>query len=183
VNELDAGKLAQQLPREMAACSLSGGGIGDGAGVRLRHRDHVRDGVCGECGIDAEHEVLQSDEGDRREVAQRIVANLLQAHVGRESRDGANQERIAVRLGPGHGLGADDAAGTTSIVDHDRLAETLLQLAPNLARQLVDAAAGRGGDHQRNRSIGVRLCRGRGRDHCGEEEGGNSNRGHEITGF
>ena len=57
--------------------------------------------------------------------------------------EGADQQGVAVRHGLGHRLIADHAAGARPVLDHDRLAQRLLQLGRDEARRGVGTAARR----------------------------------------
>ena len=61
---------------------------------------------------------VRCDQGDRREVPDRIVRQLLvQRRVDGVRADGAHQQRVAVRRGLRNHVGADGAAGTAAVVD------------------------------------------------------------------
>ena len=67
------------------------------------------------------------DERNRREIAQRVVRQLLEyAGIDRVPRV-HHQYRIAVGRRLGDDIAADDPIGTGPIVDDDALAETLRQ--------------------------------------------------------
>ena len=78
-------------------------------------------------------------------------------------------ERVAVRLGFGDRLGADIAAGAGAVLDHEALAERLVQIVGRDARGHVHQAAGGGDDDQADRlgriilgsrrDRGVEACR------------------------
>ena len=53
--------------------------------------------------------------------------------------EGADQQRMAVRRRLGDRLVADHAAGARPVVDHDRLAQRLLQPLGAISRAVVSA--------------------------------------------
>jgi hypothetical protein len=85
----------------------------------------------------------RSDHGDRREVLLRIVGQLcIDARV--DDVAGRNeQQRITIRRGLGGGGRANRAAGAAAIIDHDRLAQTFVELLSDHPADDVGAAAGR----------------------------------------
>ncbi len=109
---------------------------------------------------------------NRRKIREGIVRQLLvEADVDRERAGGAQPDDIAVGRRLGDRIDPDGAAGTRPVVDHDRLAETLLKIRLQGARQGVGAAAGRKGHDQADGLRGIRLGR---RRHA--REGGEAGR-------
>ena len=61
------------------------------------------------------------DHRDRREVAQRIVGQLLvKRRIDRMRADRRHEQRLAVRRGLGDGIGPKRTAGSSAVVDDDR---------------------------------------------------------------
>jgi hypothetical protein len=109
----------------------------------MRHDDHRRPG----------------DQPDRRKILGKVVAGIgTEADAGQQHGDG-----VAVRRRLGGVAGADHAAGAAAILDHDLLAERVRKLLPDDAAHRVDAAAGRIGHDQRDRSGRIILRRRRSR--------------------
>jgi hypothetical protein len=86
-------------------------------------------------------------------------------------------QRIAVRRRLGDGGRADRAAGAAAIVDHDRLAQALVQLLAEHAGDDVGAAAGGVGHDEPDRPVGVGVRRAGGRQHRRAAEQGRSKQG------
>ena len=155
VRELRAGDAREQFAGEMrrgadalrAEIDLAriGLGIGDqlGHGVRRKFRPH--------------HQRVRDRGHDRQRLERgRIEVELLvNDHVGRQRRRLRRQQRVAVGLGLGHRLGAEIAAGAGPVLHHERLAPHLRQPVGDHAGDDVDAAAGRSGDDDLDRAVGI----------------------------
>jgi hypothetical protein len=87
---------------------------------------------------------------------------------------GADEQRVAVGCSLRDHLAADQPAGAGLVLDHDRLAELLLQLVGDDARRAIDIAAGRIRDHETHRALWPVLRGGRQREHA---EGGSEQEG------
>jgi hypothetical protein len=88
----------------------------------------------------------------------------LTSVTGAKSASGSNahQQRVAVGLGLGHDLGADDAAGARSVVDHHLLSQAGAEMLADQPRHDVEHAGARGERHddaQRTVGIGLRQHR------------------------
>jgi hypothetical protein len=96
----------------------------------------------------------------RHEVGERIEGQPgieIRAH---HQRCVAHQQRVAVGLGPGHDLGADDAARARPVVDHHLLPEGLTEmLADKPGHDVEHAGAGREGHDDAQRTAGIVLRR------------------------
>ena len=113
----------------------------------------------------------------RREVLQRIVGRLrLQAGDQREVRR-REQDRVAVRRGHLHRLGADQAGRARLVVDDDRLAEQLAELVGDHAADEVGGAAGRERHHHAHRLVRIGLRQRGGTAHR-RQDAARRNRGH-----
>ena len=78
-------------------------------------------------------------------------------------RKSRQQQRIAVRRCPYHGLGRDVGAGAGPVLDDERHSKPVLQPPPHQSRDDVVAAARRKSDHpgHRARRIGLRMRKAR----------------------
>jgi hypothetical protein len=106
-----------------------------------------------------EQELLQQDEHRHRsEVALGVVRELgVEMRIDREGGVGGHQHRVAVGCGARDRVGGDDGVGAGLVLDHHRLSPLTRQLLRDLAREHVDAAAGRIGDDDAHRLRGPRL--------------------------
>jgi hypothetical protein len=102
---------------------------------------------------------------DRRDVLGRIVGKLgeQQRVDGQRSADG-NSDRGAVGLGLGNGIGAEIAARSRLVLDHEGLSELLLQAVRDQARHHVRRGARPERHHDLDALRRPLLRRGRGRD-------------------
>ena len=91
------------------------------------------------------HEDIECIRGQRDgcEVALRIVGQLagIQRRIDRDGADVADEQGIAIRLGPDGELGANGTARTAAIIDHDPLTERFGELAADGAPDEIGAAA------------------------------------------
>ena len=114
-----AGGVLRRADAGRAEVDLSGIGLGIG--------DEFRDVFGGQIGIDLHDQRHVHDVGDRRDVLREIEAEMgVERGVDRIGR-AAQQEGVAIRRRPDHRFGADIAAGTRTVLDHDRLPEPLRQ--------------------------------------------------------
>ena len=116
------------------------------------------------------HDVGYADDaGDRRDVADEIVAELVvERHVDRRPRVDQEQ-RVAVGARACDRLGGDVAAGAQPVLDDEWLAEPVRQPLPYQARGDVGGAAGSEADDDahRPRWIGLRQRGPGGGRQCG----------------
>jgi hypothetical protein len=110
--------------------------------------DQPRDVGDSERGIGQQHVRRGGDDGDRCEVAHRIVGQAAE-HRGVDAVgvDGRHHQRVAVRRAARDGLGADVARGARPVVHDGVLAEALVEPVGDQARQDVGRPAGRERDH------------------------------------
>ena len=82
-----------------------------------------------------------------------------QRHVGSVGH-AAEQQRVAIRRGTRHQLGADISAAAGAVFDNHLLADGLGEFCRYRARNEIDAAAGHVGrdDADRAGGIALRLC-------------------------
>ena len=96
-----------------------------------------------------QHARLHAEQDDGLEILERVVGQRpVQDHRGTHRRAG-EQDGVAVRLGPRHRGGADNAAGAGPVLDDKRLAKLLLSLIEHDAgNDVVGGARGERADHQ-----------------------------------
>ena len=104
-------------------------------------------------------EVGGIDRRDRREIAHQFVFALRRRHQRfvRRLRVRHHQERVAVGRRFDDLLRADHAAGAGAVLDHDRLAELLLQHVADQARRHVGRSSGAEGNDDPDRPRRVIL--------------------------
>ncbi len=108
-----------------------------------------------------------------REILDWIVGDVrLQHRRYALCRRRRQQQRVAVGRRLGDEVGADDAAGTRPVFDHERLLQRFLELRRHQpGHQVGDAAGGKRGDDF-DRLAGPGLRAGRGRQCSGEADCG-----------
>ena len=96
--------------------------------------------------VDQHHQRQASDDGDVPEIRPGIVGLMRhQRRVDRLRGHRGGQPEIAVRRSLCDDIRADDAAAAGAVLDHERLAELLLQLMTQCAGEDVGRAGGRRG--------------------------------------
>ena len=160
--ELDAGRLLEQHGGEMERIADARMRDVDLARLGLRGGDQLGDRVHLQLvRVHQQHADEARRQRDRREVLLGIERDLLvEALVGREGRDVAEQDGVAVRLRLGDEVRAEIGRGARLVLDHDRLADQLLHLLPDEAREEVGPAAGRIRHDQMDRLVGIGLREG-----------------------
>ncbi|MDT4855870.1 hypothetical protein FQZ97_902410 [compost metagenome] len=125
---------------------------------------HFLDVLVGQVGATHDDGGLVGDLRDGREVLHRVVGQLLVEHaVVRKRAQRRHEHGLPVRLGAGHVVGGQDAAGAGLVLDDD-VQPLLAEFLGQDAAVLVGAAAGRKGHDE----AGHLLGKGEGR---GEREG------------
>ena len=171
VDDVEAGHLLEDLAGEMVRAADAGRGIEHLPGFGARERDVLLQRVGRHRRMhDQDHRVARQQR-DRREILQRIVGHR-HAHMGRDDQRGfgGHQERVAVRLGLGHRVGADPPGRAGAVLDVERLAVQGRQVRLQHARDQVGAAARRKRHDDAHRSR-LRDARRRGQ-HGGAREPG-----------
>ena len=152
MRHLDAGDALEQLGEEMVRGAGSGGREGELAGAFLGEPDEVGDRSHRQRRIDHQDVGTEDDERERYEIGGRVVGQLLvQRDVDRHHRARSHQQRVTIRRRARNGERAGHAARARPILDHERLAEPLLQPLCEHACQEFGAAAGCERHHQRDR--------------------------------
>ena len=112
--------------------------------------------------IDDQHERRLHHQRQRDQVGHRVVGKILvERDVDRHGRARRHHQRVAVRRRLGDRARRDDAAGARPVLDHEGLAEPLLELLPEHAGEDVGAAAGRERNHDGDRPRRIILGGGR----------------------
>ena len=167
--KIEPGHVVEQLGGQMHGGSVAAVADRQTVGRGPGEGDHVGDRVPGKRQRRRQDERRLRQPADRRKIGEGIVRQLLvEADIDRERAGGAQPDDIAVGRRLGDRIDPDGAAGARPVVDHDRLAETLLEMRLQGARQDVGAAAGREGHDQADRLGGIRLGRRRNTREGGE---------------
>jgi len=105
-----------------------------------------------------QHLVAFGDLGDRRELLDRVViAEAIDRRAHHQRARIAEQQRVAVGLGGGDGLGAERPAGAAAILDDHGLPEDRPQALHHEPRRDVDRASGRKRHHHLDQPVGIGL--------------------------
>ncbi len=120
--------------------------------VCLRIGDELRNGFCGNRGVDQHDERLARDRGDWRDVAQKIVIEIAVDRRIDGVRRPDQEERISVGRRVHDGLGGDVAGGAGPVLDDHRLTQPPGQPLPHQAPEDVVGAAGRKADDEVDRT-------------------------------
>ncbi len=113
-----------------------------------------------------------AERDDRREIAGRIVGDVRIGRGRRGMRGGVDQDGVAVGLGLRDQGGADGAARSSAVLDHDGLAELGRERIEHDAPDDIERAAGRERDHGADRSRRPGLREGARRQRRQREPGG-----------
>jgi hypothetical protein len=173
VRDLDQGKLAQDgeaLARQVRRGTRSRIGEVHAAGRGAGARDQLVQAADGR-GRAGEKDVGRGGElGDRREVADRVVAGIAEEAGIHHEAAGRHEQRVAVGRRARGEHGADIAAGTTAILDHHRLAQRRREPVGEDARHDVGGPARTEGHHDAQRAAGPGLREGGGGDQGRQRE-------------
>src|SRR5213079_1507345 len=152
VHHLHAGHRLVHRRGELRGAAVAVGGVVQDTGMGARVGGELGDVLRRYLWIHHQHRRRRGDQGDRREVLQRVVAELLvQVRIHHVAADAGEEKRVAVGRRLRRELRADRAAGAGPVVDDDRLAKLRADLLRDRARHGVVAAAGREGDDQVDR--------------------------------
>jgi hypothetical protein len=149
--------LLEQLHRQMRQRARPSRAVVDPSRVLAHVVDELRKGLDRQRAVDDQHVRRGPDHADRREVLDRVVADIARRRCRAVRCDIALHQRIAVRCGPRGRLAGDHPAATALVLDHELLPD---QPAPSLgddARDHVVAAAGRNRNDVADRLGGIGL--------------------------
>ena len=136
----------EHLAADVHGRAVAAGGVAQAPGSAPRGRDGLRRRVGLQVAAGHQHEGDAREARDRRQVAQRVVADG-RVQVGRDrQRAGRGQhQRVAVGRRLGHLPHGQRAAGAGAVLHHDLLPQLLGQAGSQQPRRGVGAAAGREG--------------------------------------
>ena len=128
------------------------------AGLGLGQRDEIRHRLGRQRRRHHEHVGGCDNKRERHEVDGRIVGKLLvQGDVDRHDWRRRHEDGVAVGCRASDGKRPDYSATARPVLDHERLAEPLLQALPQHPRQEFRAAAGRKRHDEGDWACGIRL--------------------------
>jgi len=174
VGDAHAGHRLEQLHGEVWRGAAAGGGVVELVGRRAGGGDELRDRIEAGPGVHRQHAVVGRDDGDGNERIGIEAERRVQALVDDDRAGRGEEQRVAVRRGPGDELGAEVAACARAVLHDHGLAPLRMQLLGRQARERVAAAAGLEGDDDANRFGGVVPGQGRKREEQGEDKRGES---------
>ena len=155
VHHLQARHLGEELARQMLAGADAARGPAD---LRLLRELHELRQRLGRQVVAHGHDERHAHQARDVRQRHRIVGHLAQMRPGGERADAGQRQGVAVGRRVRHRLDADDAAGAALVLDDDGLAELLRQRLHQEPRRQVDAAAGREGHDDLDRTAGKILC-------------------------
>src|SRR6266404_6123499 len=167
VLHLDPGHHLEQFAGQMNRGSNAARREIDLARIGFCIGDELGNGLSRNRWIDLHHQRHAHDTGNRRDIADEIVAELVVERRVAHIRGTHHEERIAVRVCPHDRLGGDIAAGAWPVLDDELLAHSLGQPLGHKARKDVVRPAGgiTDDDAHRSRGISLRPCVPRNRRH------------------
>ena len=146
MGEVYAGFKLEHFHRQVRSTSDRDRGIGELARLRPGERHQFRYVFGRYAGVDDQVLRRSYSQCDGRQVLDRVKGHLVeQRDVDGQRTVVADQKRVPVRRRLGHVVCADIAAGAALVLDNDRLAQRLLQLGSDQARQHIVGAT-----HNRN---------------------------------
>ena len=152
MRDLDAGLHLEQLGEQVRRRAGARGAEAQRAGLVLGELDEIGRGLRRRRRIDHQHERHARVEHDRHQILHRIERQaFVDARIDRHGRRGRHQQRVAVRRRTGDRGRADVGPRARPVLDHERLAEPLLELRRDEARDHFHAAARTGRHHDRHR--------------------------------
>ena len=159
MHNVDTRRALQHFHRQLRCRTGSSRGVVQLAGLRFRQGDEFSQ----RSGLDPriKHQQIggRRHHCDRLEILERIIFEIgIRARRNHVRAGGAHGQGVTVRVGACGDLGAQRAAGTTTIVDDDLLTKTLAKLLPNDARDDVGGATRRKRHDQANWLARVRRC-------------------------
>ena len=127
----------------------------------LREVDEIADRLHRKIRIHGNSQRSDGNKRNRREVADRVVWKILDK--GRIDRVGhrCKEQRVTIRISPGHGARPQHLCAAAPVVDRNRLLELLFEFLRERPSDDVGRAAGRIGDDQPDGARRIILSRSR----------------------
>jgi hypothetical protein len=158
VRGVDLGRVVEQFGHELVAGRARP--VIQHAGLGLGARDQLGQGLV--LGVAGHHDERgrPHHHRERRKVGHGVIRQLLeQRHVHGQRGVAADEHGVAVGRRREHGLDGNEAVGAGLVLDHHGLAGELGELAAEVARRGVGAAARRKG-HDELDGLGRKFLRG-----------------------
>ncbi|MCY1223816.1 hypothetical protein D9M72_359560 [compost metagenome] len=185
VDHVEAGHALEQFAGKMRCTARAARCERQLAGMRLAVGDQLLDRLRRDRRRHHQHQRHHMRQCHRLEALDGVVRQLAH-HAGIDGMAARHQrQRVTVRGGLCHQVGADDAGGAAAVVDHHRLAPGFGQLLADQARGKVDGAAGGSGHDDGDGLGGIALgagagggegnaerCRGECGGECSSDTGG-----------
>jgi hypothetical protein len=153
VNELGAGLVLEPLDDQVGIAAHPERAEIELVGMLLRIGDQLLEILHRHALVQDQHLLRERDVGDRLEILQRIVGQVLverridRDRAARQQADGGaiGRRRLA-------GIGRDDGVGAGPALDHEAMRVALLERLAERAHHYVDGAAGRERDQHPDRA-------------------------------
>ena len=125
-----AGHRLEQLRGEVRGAAAALRGVVELAGIRSGERDQLGHRVRRHLRVHQQHVRNRGDHRDRHELRRVVGQARVQQPVDHQRRRRRGEQRVAVRIGLEHRVGADVAGGARAVLDDHRLAPLLRQASP-----------------------------------------------------
>ncbi|MNX57975.1 hypothetical protein D3C86_888020 [compost metagenome] len=171
--------LLEEFRPQVGGAAHPGRPVAELAGFRLGAGDQVRHRLDAARRIDHQHDGLHRHDRAEFKTLDAVVRRLLHQRRHDVARGRAQQQGVAVGLGPSHEARADGRAAAGLVLHHHRLAQALFQRARQAARHDVGRPPGRVRIDQRDGVVRIASRHGGGRGHGGQDGGGRRKQGSE----
>ena len=129
MHDVDARHAVEDLAGEMVRAADPGGGKEQLAGLASRQRNVVVERVCRHGGVNDKDHGIARQQRDRCKVLERFI---IQRHADMGCDDergfGGHQQDVTVGVGFCHHRGPDSSRSAGAVLDHEGLAEGLLEV-------------------------------------------------------
>ena len=142
MHQLDAGLQFEQLHCQVMRCAIAWGAVEQLAGLAAGMTDQLLDIAGGRTRPDHQGLCAAGQHDDGRELPQRVVAQVAIDRGIVDEGGGSDQQGVTIGRTTRHQLMADVAAGTGTVVHHQRHAQALGQTLRHAARNGIHAGAG-----------------------------------------
>ena len=141
MHQLDAGQLPERRRQHMLARTITTRCVGQLARIGLGIGHQFFKAVAGQVFARHQRVAVSHRQAHRLEIAQAVIRQVaVQPGVDRHIGNRADQQRVAVRRGLGHRIGAHQRARTRTVFNHHGLADLFAQSFCHQAAHKVKAA-------------------------------------------